>query len=74
MVPRKSAWAVAKTLKSAIANAQDLKANNPRYRALDTDNLLVPLRAALQAGCTIGECCGVLRDVWGEWDRMAGGH
>ena len=41
VVPRKSARAVAKTLKSAIANAHDLKANNARYRKLDTDNLVV---------------------------------
>ena len=51
VVPRKSARAVAKTLKSAIANAQDLKANNPRYRKLDTDNLIV-LEAVAGAAST----------------------
>jgi large subunit ribosomal protein L22 len=41
VVPRKSARVVAKTLKSAIANAHDLKANNSNYRDLNTDNLTV---------------------------------
>jgi large subunit ribosomal protein L22 len=41
VVPRKSARAVAKTLKSAVANAHDLKANNKDYRDLDTDSLVV---------------------------------
>jgi large subunit ribosomal protein L22 len=51
VVPRKSARAVAKTLKSAIANAQDLKANNAKYRQLDTDNLVV-LEAVAGAAST----------------------
>jgi large subunit ribosomal protein L22 len=41
VVPRKSARLVAKTLKSAIANAEDLKANNKDYSDLNTDNLRV---------------------------------
>ncbi len=68
-VARLAAWRSARS----AASADDALAV-VRATALGTDNLLVPLRAALQAGCTIGECCGVLRDVWGEWDRMAGGH
>jgi large subunit ribosomal protein L22 len=51
VVPRKSARAVAKTLKSAIANAQDLKANNAKYRSLNTDELLV-LEAVAGAATT----------------------
>jgi|SRR6185436_15005482 large subunit ribosomal protein L22 len=51
VVPRKSARVVAKTLKSAIANAQDLKANNAKFRALDTDNLVV-LEAVAGAAST----------------------
>ena len=31
-------------------------------------NMLVPLRDALRAGCTIGEICGALREVWGTYD------
>jgi methylmalonyl-CoA mutase N-terminal domain/subunit len=33
-------------------------------------NLLVPMRDALRAGCTIGEICGVLRDLWGTYDAQ----
>jgi large subunit ribosomal protein L22 len=40
-VSRKSARVVAKTLKSAIANAEDLKAHNPQFADFDTDNLKV---------------------------------
>jgi methylmalonyl-CoA mutase, N-terminal domain len=42
-----------------------------RDSARGTDNLLHPMRDALQARCTIGEICGVLREEWGEHDRLA---
>ncbi len=48
--------------------------NDVRIAAEGTSNLLDPLRSALVAGCTIGECCSVLRSTWGEWDRIAGGR
>jgi methylmalonyl-CoA mutase N-terminal domain/subunit len=35
--------------------------------ARGTDNLMPPLKEALAAYVTIGECCGVLRRVWGEY-------
>jgi methylmalonyl-CoA mutase, N-terminal domain len=35
--------------------------------ARGTDNLMPPLKAALAAYITIGECCSVLRKVWGEY-------
>ena len=38
--------------------------------ARGTGNLLPPMRDALQAHCTIGEICGVLRAEWGEYDRV----
>jgi large subunit ribosomal protein L22 len=41
VVPRKGARFVAKTLKSAIANAEDLKSHKKEYSAMDTDNLFV---------------------------------
>jgi len=41
VVPRKSARFVAKTLRSAIANAEDLKMHKDEYKDLDTDNLRV---------------------------------
>jgi methylmalonyl-CoA mutase, N-terminal domain len=38
-------------------------------RAAEGDaNLLLPMREALQAGCTIGEICGTLREVFGTHD------
>ena len=40
-VPRKSARFVAKTLKSAIANADDLKEHKEEYRNMDTDSLWI---------------------------------
>ncbi len=40
-VPRKSARFVAKTLKSAIANADDLKEHKEEYKDLDTDKLWI---------------------------------
>src|SRR5213082_301459 len=38
-----------------------------RLAAEGTDNLLPPMREALRAYATIGEVCGVLRDVFGEY-------
>jgi methylmalonyl-CoA mutase N-terminal domain/subunit len=34
-------------------------------------NMLVPMREALRARCTIGEICSVLRREWGEHDKHA---
>ena len=33
-------------------------------------NLLVPMREALRARCTIGEICGALRELWGTYDAQ----
>jgi methylmalonyl-CoA mutase N-terminal domain/subunit len=38
-----------------------------RRAAEGTENLLPPMREALRAYATIGEVCGVLRDVFGEY-------
>jgi methylmalonyl-CoA mutase, N-terminal domain len=38
-----------------------------RRAAQGSQNLLPPMRAALQAYATIGEVCGVLRDIFGEY-------
>ena len=41
VVPRKGARVVAKTLKSAIANAEDLKSHHKEFSELDTDELVI---------------------------------
>ena len=41
VVPRKGARVVAKTLKSAMANAEDLKEHKKEYGGLQTDRLLI---------------------------------
>ena len=46
VVPHKGARVVAKTLKSALANAEDLKANKPDYKDLKTTGLRVKLAVA----------------------------
>jgi methylmalonyl-CoA mutase N-terminal domain/subunit len=38
-----------------------------RRAAEGTENLLPPMREALRAYATIGEVCGVLREVFGEY-------
>src|ERR1700761_3215762 len=46
VVPRKGARVVAKTLKSAMANAEDLKMHKDEYRDLNTENLRVKFAVA----------------------------
>jgi methylmalonyl-CoA mutase N-terminal domain/subunit len=41
-----------------------------RSVAESTGNLLVSMREALRANCTIGEICGELRDVFGTYDAQ----
>jgi large subunit ribosomal protein L22 len=41
VVPRKGARIVAKTLKSAIANAEDLKSHKQEFRNMNTDRLVI---------------------------------
>ena len=38
-----------------------------RDAARGSDNLLPPIRAALKDRCSVGEVCGALRDVFGEY-------
>jgi methylmalonyl-CoA mutase N-terminal domain/subunit len=41
-------------------------------RTVDSDeNLLPPMREALRIGCTVGEICGALRELWGTYDAHA---
>jgi methylmalonyl-CoA mutase N-terminal domain/subunit len=40
-------------------------------RAAESDaNLLPVLREALRVRCTVGEICGVLRELWGTYDAQ----
>jgi large subunit ribosomal protein L22 len=50
VVPRKGARVVAKTLKSAMANAEDLKLHKSDYAGLVTENLRVKTAEAGTAG------------------------
>jgi methylmalonyl-CoA mutase N-terminal domain/subunit len=36
-----------------------------------SDNLLPPIRAALKDACSLGEVCGAMRDVFGEYQPSA---
>jgi methylmalonyl-CoA mutase N-terminal domain/subunit len=48
---------------AAVAAALD----GLRSAAQGTDNVLEPMREALKRLATVGEVCGVLREVWGEY-------
>ena len=50
VVPRKGARAVAKTLKSARANAEDLKIHKPEYQGIQIEHLRVKSAVAGTAG------------------------
>jgi large subunit ribosomal protein L22 len=50
VVPRKGARFVAKTLKSAMANAEDLKLHKPDFQGLQTEKLWVKSAVAGTAG------------------------
>lgn len=52
VVPRKGARFVAKTLKSAVANAEDLRDNKKEYSGLQVDQLIVK-EAVAQTAATI---------------------
>jgi len=52
VVPRKGARLVAKTLKSAIANAEDLKTHKKEYSAMKTDQLMIK-EAVAQTASTL---------------------
>jgi large subunit ribosomal protein L22 len=52
VTPRKGARFVAKTLKSAIANAEDLKAHHKEYSGMNTDRLVVK-EALAQTAATL---------------------
>jgi methylmalonyl-CoA mutase N-terminal domain/subunit len=56
----------------AERNADEAAAALDRVReaARSTENLLPSMREALRVRSTIGEICGVLREEWGEYDKV----
>jgi methylmalonyl-CoA mutase N-terminal domain/subunit len=62
---RTNAWRAARD-----AEAADAALDAVHRMALTEENLLPALREALRSGCTIGEICGVLRDLWGTYDAQ----
>ena len=62
---RTHAWRAARDAEAADAALDDV-----RRVASTEENLLPALREALRSGCTIGEICGVLRDLWGTYDAQ----
>ena len=52
------------------AAAADAALAEVRRVAEGDGNLLVPMRAALEARCTVGEICGTLRQLWGTYDAQ----
>ena len=56
----------------AQRNADEATAALERVRvtAGGNENLLLPMRDALRARCTVGEICNVLRDEFGMFDAQ----
>ncbi len=56
----------------AARNASEVNArlSDVRIAARGTANLLPPMREALRARATVGEVCGVLREEYGEYDKV----
>ncbi|HEY8646125.1 MAG TPA: methylmalonyl-CoA mutase family protein, partial [Gaiellaceae bacterium] len=56
----------------AERNAEEAAAALARVReaARGTENMLHSMREALRVRSTIGEICGVLREEWGEYDKV----
>ncbi len=62
---RTEAWRAARDETAAAAALEEV-----RTVAATDANLLPALREALAGGCTIGEICDALRDLWGTYDAQ----
>jgi methylmalonyl-CoA mutase N-terminal domain/subunit len=62
---RTRAWRSQRNATAAAAALDEV-----RQVASGNENLLPSMREALRAGCTIGEICGALRDLWGTYDAQ----
>ena len=60
----------ARARRSGTPEAADAALAEVRRVAAGEGNLLVPMREALRARCTIGEICGALRELWGTYDAQ----
>ncbi|MBE3552903.1 MAG: methylmalonyl-CoA mutase family protein [Kyrpidia tusciae] len=58
---------LAKLRSGRNASAVEHALNRLREAAMGTDNLMPPILDAVRAYATLGEICGVLRDVFGEY-------
>ncbi|ATY85168.1 methylmalonyl-CoA mutase [Kyrpidia spormannii] len=58
---------LAKLRSGRNASAVEQALNRLREAAMGTDNLMPPILDAVRAYATLGEICGVLRDVFGEY-------
>jgi methylmalonyl-CoA mutase N-terminal domain/subunit len=51
------------------ADAVQAKLDDLRAACSGSENLLVPMRAALAERATLGEVCGVMREEFGEYSE-----
>src|SRR6266568_4717903 len=58
---------LARLRRSRDGAAWQRAADDLKRAAAGSENLLIPLREALRAYATVGEVCGVLREVWGTY-------
>jgi methylmalonyl-CoA mutase, N-terminal domain len=58
---------IARVRQSRDANAHRRALDELRKAAESGENLLYPMRQALQARATVGETCDALRDIWGVY-------
>jgi methylmalonyl-CoA mutase, N-terminal domain len=49
----------------------DRRLEELREAARGDENLMLPIRAALKDSCSVGEVCGAMRDVFGEYQPEA---
>jgi methylmalonyl-CoA mutase N-terminal domain/subunit len=66
-VAREQAEALARIRAERDSAAVSAALDALRAAAQGSENVLYPMREALKNMATVGEVCGVLRDVWGEY-------
>jgi len=64
-IERQQAERLAALRASRDSSAVSRNLDDVKRAAAGRDNMLYPLRAALQARATVGEVCDALREVWG---------